>query len=257
MSLALLFTAALAQSHGLLSPQQEQIGGACLTSNIGDGNQLWLRNCAGDATQQWFTADGAAWVVSQANRGLCWSAESNDPSIGSTIFLHPCGKATGQLIQWNSNFNQWQMATSTGKCIRGQGNNAPVVIDWCQQQPAQGLCTAELNAKRQQYRGINTPLNWNDAFAQRSLQVANPWVGHWGLGEGPGGFVTGQIEAGPGVSDCSQAVGLWVENEMSSPGVCAAPVAPATTTHCSIILDSGATQVGCAQSGNVIVCDFA
>ncbi|KAJ3251051.1 hypothetical protein HK103_002916 [Boothiomyces macroporosus] len=114
---------------------------------------------------------------------------------------------------------------------------------------ATNLCTAQLNQRRLKYRNISTPLIWNQQFANRALQVANPWIGHWGLGAGPGGFVGGQIWAG--VSSCDEAMSMWVEGEMSSPGVCQPGI-----THCGIILDFGYTIVGCAESGPSIVCNF-
>ncbi|KAJ3275387.1 hypothetical protein HDV01_000679 [Terramyces sp. JEL0728] len=110
-------------------------------------------------------------------------------------------------------------------------------------------CDDKLSAKRYQYRGISTPLNWNQDFADRAAAVANPWVGHHDLGDGAGGFVKGQIMAG--TEDCDEAIKLWVENEMTSygSGTCSGG-------HCKIILDDGFTNVGCAASGGNLVCDF-
>ncbi|KAJ3270149.1 hypothetical protein HDV01_007697 [Terramyces sp. JEL0728] len=116
-----------------------------------------------------------------------------------------------------------------------------------------GYCQAELSAKRQQYRGINSPLSWNQDFANRAASVANPWVGHHDLGNGAGGFVGGQIMAG--TEDCNYAIQLWVENEMTAwgNGVCKDGEAGG---HCRIILNPGYHNVGCAHTGGNAVCDF-
>ena len=113
------------------------------------------------------------------------------------------------------------------------------------------LCLSELNFKRLEYKNISASLLWNQDFAIRAMDVANPWTGHRGLGDGVGGFVTGQVEAA-GFVTCKDAVYAWVDNEMTSPGICVEGV-----SHCSIILDPSNLSVGCGNGpGLQTVCNF-
>jgi hypothetical protein len=119
--------------------------------------------------------------------------------------------------------------------------------------PVTGLCLAELNAKRQKYRGINTSLRWNQSFAKRAILTANQWstLGHSGTGPGEGGFITGQVMAH---LPCGLAADAWIEGEFDSPGKCKRW--DDGGAHCQIILNPRQVQVGCSYSSGNTVCNF-